>query len=55
MGIVLEKVIPRKDKIGLEKEQEESEMGYRETYESWLNNPYFDEATRAELQAIARE
>ena len=28
-------------------------MGYRETYESWLNNPYFDEATRAELQAIA--
>lgn len=43
----------RKDKIGLEKEQEESEMGYRETYESWLNNPYFDEATRAELQAIA--
>ena len=43
----------RKDKIGLEKKQEESEMGYRETYESWLNNPYFDEATRAELQAIA--
>lgn len=40
----------RKDKIGLEKKQEESEMGYRETYESWLNNPYFDEATRAELQ-----
>ena len=28
-------------------------MGYRETYESWLNNPYFDEATRTELQAIA--
>ena len=28
-------------------------MGYREIYESWLNNPYFDEATRAELQAIA--
>ena len=25
-------------------------MGYRETYESWLNNPYFDEATRAELR-----
>lgn len=28
-------------------------MGYRENYEAWLNNPYFDEATRAELQGIA--
>ena len=45
----------RKDKIGLEKKQEESEMGYRETYESWLNNPYFDEATKAELQSDRRE
>lgn len=28
-------------------------MGYRETYEAWLNNPYFDEATRDELKSIA--
>lgn len=30
-------------------------MGYRENYEAWLNNPYFDEATRAELQRIAAD
>ena len=28
-------------------------MGYKESYEEWLNNPYFDEETRKELQAIA--
>ena len=28
-------------------------MGYRETYQEWLNNPYFDEDTKAELRAIA--
>lgn len=28
-------------------------MEYREVYESWLNNPYFDEDTKAELKAIA--
>ena len=28
-------------------------MGYKENYESWLNNPYFDEDTRKELQSIA--
>ena len=28
-------------------------MGYREIYESWLANPYFDEDTKAELKAIA--
>lgn len=28
-------------------------MGYRENYEAWLNNTYFDEATRAELKSIA--
>ena len=28
-------------------------MGYRENYEAWLNNPYFDEATRDELKSIA--
>ena len=28
-------------------------MGYKENYESWLNNPYFDEDTRKELQIIA--
>lgn len=30
-------------------------MEYRENYEAWLNNPYFDEATRAELQSIAAD
>ena len=29
------------------------EMDYKEIYESWLNNPYFDEDTKAELRAIA--
>ncbi len=28
-------------------------MEYRENYEEWLNNPYFDEATKTELRAIA--
>ncbi len=28
-------------------------MGYRESYEEWLNDPYFDEATKKELQGIA--
>ncbi len=28
-------------------------MEYRESYEIWLNNPYFDEATKKELQNIA--
>lgn len=27
-------------------------MGYKEIYEEWLNNPYFDDATKAELKAI---
>ena len=27
-------------------------MEYRENYKAWLNNPYFDEATRAELQSL---
>ncbi|MEE0692412.1 MAG: phospho-sugar mutase [Lachnospiraceae bacterium] len=26
---------------------------YRQAYEEWLSNPYFDEATKAELRAIA--
>lgn len=26
---------------------------YKKIYEEWLNNPYFDEATKAELRAIA--
>ncbi len=30
-------------------------MGYREMYEAWIENPYFDEATRAELQSIAED
>ena len=28
-------------------------MSYKETYEAWLADPYFDEATKAELRAIA--
>lgn len=28
-------------------------MSYREVYESWLSNPYFDENTKAELKALA--
>lgn len=28
-------------------------MGYRETYQEWLDNPYFDEATKEELKSIA--
>lgn len=28
-------------------------MEYRENYEEWINNPYFDEATKEELRAIA--
>ena len=27
-------------------------MSYKEIYESWLSNPYFDEATKAELKAL---
>ena len=27
-------------------------MDYREVYEQWLSNPYFDEKTKAELLAI---
>ncbi len=27
-------------------------MGYRETYEEWMTDPYFDEETKAELKAI---
>ena len=28
-------------------------MGYKENYQSWLDNPYFDDATKAELAGIA--
>ena len=27
-------------------------MDYKAIYEEWLSNPYFDEATKAELRAI---
>ena len=30
-------------------------MGYRENYEEWLNNPYFDQATKEELKSIAED
>ncbi len=28
-------------------------MGYRENYEKWISDPYFDDGTKAELKAIA--
>jgi len=28
-------------------------MSYKEVYESWLSNPYFDDATKAELKELA--
>ena len=28
-------------------------MGYKETYEAWLSDPYFDDDTKAELRSIA--
>ena len=30
-------------------------MDYKEIYESWLSNPYFDEDTKDELRAIAED
>ena len=30
-------------------------MGYKETYQEWLSNPYFDSDTRAELEAIEND
>jgi len=30
-------------------------MDYRATYEQWCNDSYFDEATKAELAAIASD
>ena len=30
-------------------------MDYKEVYSQWLTNPYFDEATKAELKAIAED
>ena len=28
-------------------------MGYREIYQEWLENPYFDAQTKAELESIS--
>ncbi len=30
-------------------------MNYKETYQEWLSNPYFDEATKQELKAIEND
>ena len=30
-------------------------MGYKETYQEWLTNPYFDADTKAELKRIAAD
>lgn len=27
-------------------------MSYKEIYNQWLNNPYFDQETKAELKSI---
>ena len=31
------------------------DMDYKKVYEEWLNSPYFDEETKAELRGIARD
>ena len=30
-------------------------MDYRQAYNDWLENPYFDEATKEELRSIAND
>ena len=30
-------------------------MDYKKLYEEWLDNPYFDDKTKAELKAIAED
>ena len=30
-------------------------MNYKETYQEWLSNPYFDEDTKKELTAIEND
>ena len=30
-------------------------MSYRDLYEEWLSNPYFDEDTKAQLRAIEND
>ena len=30
-------------------------MDYKNIYQEWLENPYFDEATKAELRGIAQD
>ena len=30
-------------------------MDYKELYKQWLDNPYFDEATKEELKGIAND
>ena len=30
-------------------------MNYKETYQEWLSNPYFDEETKKELKAIEND
>ena len=30
-------------------------MGYKELYQEWLSNPYFDEATKTELEAMKED
>ena len=37
----------------LKKKGVDAMKDYMKIYEEWLNNPYFDEATKEELRAIA--
>ena len=30
-------------------------MNYKETYQEWITNPYFDEEVKAELRGIAED
>ena len=39
----------------LEKQMEETDMDYQAQYQEWLSNPYFDNATKAELKAIEND
>ncbi len=30
-------------------------MDYREVYQEWLENPYFDDSTKEELRAVEKD
>ena len=47
-------LIPEKGKAA-ERKTRRINMDHKEMYQEWLNNPYFDEGTKAELQRIAED